>query len=64
MTAKALQIDTRFRAARHHAPRLYGEPEVQGKPLTNVHVAIGVRVASGPPPPEAIEGESVEDGEI
>src|SRR5260221_7443531 len=25
VTAKALQIDTRFRAARYHAPKVYGE---------------------------------------
>lgn len=67
VTAKALQIDTRFRAARHHAAKLYGEVEAQGKPLANVHVAIGVRVASVVPQPPAIEGEianGLEDGDI
>jgi hypothetical protein len=44
VTAKALQVDTRFRVAKHHAAKMYGEAEAGGKVLQNVTIAIGVRV--------------------
>src|SRR5260221_1809681 len=44
-----LRIDTRFRTARYHAPKVYGEVEA-GRVLAQVNVAIGVRVGQAAAP--------------
>ena len=44
-TAKARhQTDVRFKVAKHHAAKLYGEVDAVGKVLPQVTIAIGVRV--------------------
>ena len=54
-----LRVDTRFRVAKHHAPKVYGESDVAGKVLPQVTIAIGVRVGAVERP--AIEGDAVDD---
>jgi hypothetical protein len=44
VTAKALQIDTCFRVAKHHAAKVYGESDTVGRVLPQVTIAIGVRM--------------------
>jgi hypothetical protein len=38
------QTDVRFRVAKHHAAKVYGESDTVGKVLPQVNIAIGVRV--------------------
>ena len=52
-----LRVDTRFRVAKHHAPKVYGESDVAGKVLPQVTIAIGVRVGA------ADAGRVIEDAE-
>ena len=54
---RKLRVETRFRRAKHHAPKVYGESDVAGKVLPQVTIAIGVRVGA------ADAGRVIEDAE-
>ena len=54
-----LQVNTRFKVAKHHAAKLYGESDAVGKVLPQVTIAIGVRVGSAEKP--ALEGLQADD---
>ena len=65
VTAKALQVDTRFRVAKHHAAKMYGEVDVALKVLPQVTIAIGVRVGAVAAERPVIEGDAAEaEGDI
>ncbi len=65
VTAKTLQIDTRFRKAQFHAREKYGEKAQQGAVLPHVQINIGVRSGAGGAPAVTVEGDignEVDDG--
>jgi len=60
-----LQVDTRFRVAKHHAAKMYGEVDVALKVLPQVTIAIGVRVGAVAAERPVIEGDAAEaEGDI